>query len=79
MLQFGYLTLLLAFKACPQGSLSAGLEAVKKATAAAETVAPIILFNPRLARSVWDYLHVCLGADISLVINLCIVKLLFAC
>ncbi|DBA86430.1 hypothetical protein WJX79_010680 [Trebouxia sp. C0005] len=26
-----------------------GLEAVKKATAAAETVAPIILFNPRLA------------------------------
>lgn len=32
--------------------MSAGLEAVKKATAAAETVAPIILFNPRLARSV---------------------------
>lgn len=31
--------------------LSAGLEAVKRATArATETAAPIVLFNPRLAR-----------------------------
>lgn len=28
----------------------AGLEAVKRATYAAENVAPIVLFNPRLAR-----------------------------
>lgn len=28
----------------------AGLEAVKKATYAADTVCPIVLFNPRLAR-----------------------------
>lgn len=32
------------------GPASEGLEAVKRATAAAETVAPIVLFNPRLAR-----------------------------
>ena len=71
MLQFGYLTLLLAFKACPQGSLSAGLEAVKKATAAAETVAPIILFNPRLARSVWDCVTGIAPMDICSFIQVC--------
>ena len=32
------------------GLASEGLDAVKRATAAAETVAPIVLFNPRLAR-----------------------------
>ena len=46
--------------------LAAGLEAVKKATYASDTVCPIVLFNPRLARCVYSYkVFAILAIDLS--------------